>query len=240
MRVATQVRLGAAIVMAAALAACGSSNSSKTATSPSGGPKPGASSAAPQTFSESFDNNDNGWPTTTSSDGTKLAVANGEYSLTLPVGTIRYIRPAALADRKDLMSGVHMTAKVQIREGTQYAFGLACRMSPRDKQYYVARFFDDGTSTIIRREKGGQDRVLHASSSPMTVPTGQPIQLDFTCGEKSGAMTFAFKVNGQQTVTADDKNPLPDNPPGIYAVAGLKTVTSTLVFDDLQISPYTP
>jgi len=37
-----------------------------------------------------------------------------------------------------------------------------------------------------------------------------------------------------------DSDPLPENPPGIYAVAGLNTKTSSFAFDNIAVNPYTP
>jgi hypothetical protein len=53
-------------------------------------------------------------------------------------------------------------------------------------------------------------------------------------------MSLALSINDQIAVQADDPDPLPENPPGIYAVAGLNTPTSSFAFDDILVSKYTP
>jgi hypothetical protein len=245
MDVVSGVRLGTALLAAGALAACGGSSPS-----PQASPTPAASSAAPSAsaspssdtrFFESFDNNDNDWPTRTDPDGTKLAVTDGEYQVTLPAGSIRYIRPAALASRDDVRTGVSVTGKVQALGGKTYAFGLACRMSPSDKQYYVGRLFQDGTSALIRREKGKGEVILKASrANPIDLSESRPVQLVIFCGEKEGKMDLTLTVNGEVAVQAEDATPLPPNPPGIYTVAGLDSPTSTFAYDDILVSPFTP
>ena len=199
------------------------------------------SASSDQDFFESFDSNDNDWPTRSDPDGTKLAVSGGRYLITLPAGSIRYIRPAALAQRSDVRRSVSVTGKVSVVSGKTYAYGLACRMSPSDKQYYIGRLFENGTSAIIRREKGKGERILKSSrANPISLPQGEPVQLVLLCGEKNGSMQLSLTVNGQVAVQADDSNPLPENPPGVYAVAGLDTKTSTFAFDDILVSQYTP
>jgi hypothetical protein len=242
-----RVRLGAAVLAALAVAACGSSNSPKPASSPAG-PTPVNSnpSAGPSAtgadFFDSFDDNHNDWPTRSDPDGSRLTVTGGEYDVRLPAGDIRYIRPAALADRKDLQSSVSVTGTIKILEGSNYSVGLACRMSPQDKQYYIGRVFGDGTSAIVRREKDKGEHILRSSrANPITLQQGAPLQIVLLCGKKpDGSMTLALSINDRIAVQADDPKPLPENPAGIYAVAGLKTPTSSFTFDNIQVSPYTP
>lgn len=252
MSVPTRVRLGAAVVAALAVAACGNNDSPKPAASGTAAPPPSSAapsasasaSAAPSSdedFFESFDSNDNDWPTRSDSDGTKLAVSGGEYRVTLPAGDIRYIRPAALANRSDVKNSVSITTKVRILSGTNYSVGLACRMNPSDKQYYIGRVFGDGTSAIVRREKDKGEHILRSSrANPVKLEEDSPIQLVLLCGEKDGKMSLAFSINGTLAVQADDSDPLPENPPGIYAVAGLNTPTSSFAFDDILVSQYKP
>ncbi len=233
-----------ALLVVGALAACsGCSSTHKTSGAPAAAAtaSAGALPTAGQRFSDSFDNNDNDWPSRTDPDGTKLAVVDGQYRVTLPASRIRYIRPAALAAREDLRSNVSVTGTVQAVEGRTYAFGMACRMNPLDKQYYVGRLFQDGTSALIRREKGKDERILRSSRAhPITLSDGRPVQLTLLCSEKNGKMDLTLTVDGQIAVQADDPTPLPPNPPGIYTVAGLDTPTSTFAFDDIQVSPYPP
>lgn len=246
MSVPTRIRLGSAVVAMLALAACGSGKStSPTPASPSSGPSPTASASPAGSdgpgFVEPFDNNDNDWPMQSAPDGTKLAVADGEYRITLPAGSIRYIRPAALAQRTDVRRNIAISGKVTVISGKTYAYGLACRMSPSDKQYYIGRLFENGTSAITRREKGKGERILKSSrANPVTLAQGQPVQLELRCGEKAGSLQLALSVNGRTAVEVADPSPLPENPPGIYAVAGLDAVTSTFAFDDIRVGPYSP
>lgn len=246
MSVPTRVRLGAAIIAALTMAACGNNGSPKAAAGAGAPPgsAPGAAASAPNgsDFVEPFDNNDDDWPIRSDSDGTRLAVTNGEYEVTLPSGNIRYIRPAALADRQDLQSDVSVSSKVRVLDGTSYSVGLACRMDPADKQYYIGRVFRDGSSALVRREKGKGEFILRNSqANPVRVePGGVPLQLVLLCGEKNGTMSLSLSINGTVTVQADDPTPLPDNPPGIYAVAGLNTPTSSFAFDDIRVGPYQP
>lgn len=245
MKVVTAVRLGTALLAGGALVACGGGSSKPQASAPpasaSATPSASASPSADDRFFDSFDNNDNDWPSRTDPDGTKLEVADGEYRVSLPAGSIRYIRPAALAARDDVRSGVSVTGKVQALEGKTYAFGMACRMDPSDKQYYVGRLFQDGTSALIRREKGGGERILKASrANPIDLADGRPVQLVLFCGEKDGKLDLTLTVNGSVAVQAEDSSPLPPNPPGIYTVAGLDRPSSTFAFDDILVSPYTP
>lgn len=246
MTVPKRVQFGAAMAAAGLLAACGGGSdgpSTPTAAPSSAAPSdsPSATPSAEEEFFESFDNNDNDWPTRSDPDGTKLAITGGNYQVTLPAGSIRYIRPAALAQREDVRKNVSVTGKVRVLGGKKYAFGLACRMSPSDKQYYLGRLFEDGTSAIIRREKDKGERILRSSrANPIDLTAGEPVQLVVLCGEKDGKMTVTLTVNGKQAVTADDPQPLADNPPGIYAVAGLDTPNSAFSFDDILVSPYNP
>jgi hypothetical protein len=235
----------AAGVLAAVLAACGGGSSpSKPAiatTPPAATPSPSASPGSEPDFFEAFDNNDNDWPTLSDRDGTKIAIVGGEYRTTLPAGSIRYIRPAALAQRADVRHSVSITAKVRVLASQTWAAGVACRLSAPEQQYYLGRVFDNGTSALVRRVKGRGDRILRSSrANPIKLVEGQPIQLVLLCGETNGTMSLTLTVNGQVAVQADDPDPLPDNPPGLYVVAGLNTPTSTLAFDDILVSRYTP
>lgn len=245
MNVVAGARLGIALLAAGVLAACGGGSrthqASATPAPSSVGPSASASPSPAAPFTDSFDNNDNDWPTRTDPDGTKLAVTDGTYQVTLPAGSIRYIRPAALAAREDVRSGVVVRGKVQALEGRTYAFGLACRMNPLDKQYYVGRLFQDGSSALIRREKGKGEHILRGSrANPVSLTVGRPVELVLFCGEKDGRMDLTLTVNGQVAVQADDPTPLPPNPPGIYTVAGLQTPRSTFAYDDILVSPYSP
>ena len=115
----------AALLAAGAMAAaCGNDSSPKaqpTAAPPSqpgsSAPTPSASPSADDFF-ESFDNNTNDWPERSDSDGTRLEVTGGQYRITLPAGSIRYIRPAALAQRDDVKQNVSITARVRALDGT--------------------------------------------------------------------------------------------------------------------------
>jgi hypothetical protein len=223
-------------VLLVALASCGGSSSSK--------PSPSAPTVAASTeppFVEPFDNNDNDWPLRADSDGTKLAITNGQYQVTLPAGSIRYIRPAALAQRSDVQHDVSMSAAVTVLDGTTFALGLACRINPLDKQYYLGRVFENGTTAVVRRAKGSGEQMLGSGqTTPIRPDPKTPIRLALTCGQKDGKVQLAFRVNDQPAGQAEDPAPLPDNPPGIYAVAGLTTRFATFGFDDVRVAPGQP
>lgn len=249
MGVATRTRTAAALLAVGALAACGSSSSPRTGPTPglpgpSGaptGPEAAGSPSVDGDFVESFDDNSNDWPTLSERDGTTLAVTDGQYRITMPAASIRYIRPAALSQRDDVRRNVTLAARVSA-SGKTYAYGLACRMSPGDKQYYVGRVFNNGTSAIAKRRKGERaDKVLGANSAqPVDLATGKPADLALTCDEKNGTISITFKVNGRVTVEVDDSEPLPDNAPGIYVVAGVNSTSSSFAFDDVVIGPAKP
>jgi hypothetical protein len=248
------LRLGTALLVAGALVSCGSGSSTPKAdlrtgsvpTPTSVGPSASAPPSADTRFFDGFDNNDNDWPTRTAPDGTTIAVTGGGYQVTLPARNTHYIRPAALAARDDLRSGVSVTGTVRAVSGKTYAVGLACRLSPSERQYYAGRLLQDGTSELVRREKGAGERILDDSHAnpihlpPIHLTQGRPVRLVLFCGEKEGTMDLRLTVNGDVAVQAEDPRPLPENPAGIYAVAGAESPTSTFTFDDVVVEPFTP
>jgi hypothetical protein len=233
--------LGTAIVGAlVSAAACGGPSSAPGSTRPPATVVPSTTDAAAPdrpSFDETFGNNDEDWPNRTDPDGTSYAVTGGQYLVTLRAGSMRYIRPGALAQRADLRGDVAVSAQVRVPRGTGYAVGVACRLDTSNN-YYLGRLGGDGTSLIVRRADNGPEAVLaNGPAQPPQLDPRVPVQLLLTCREQGGVMSVELTVDGRPRVWAVDPHPLPENPPGIYAAAGLSAPTSSFAFDNVSVRP---
>jgi len=202
--------LASAIALTTILAACGSdaatpSSTSSTVPSPDDAPY----------FSESFDDDSNGWGIVDNPDYGTTAYENGDYVWKL-TGRIGHLAPAALGEPIDAGEltladvVVHATATIESGDGVA---GVFCRETPdTDADYQWYEFVVRDGYAAIRLTDSESNIVVLVEDKELALPADEEFQLTGACiGD-----TLSMALNGKPVLQARDDT-LTDGLPGVEA-----------------------
>jgi hypothetical protein len=230
---------GLLLVGALGAAGCGDDNDNENAEA-GGGTTPAASTPAPTTvatvpetvaepdsqpgealFTDSFDDDRNGWGVIDDPQYGSAGFAAGDYVWEF-TGSVAHQLPAVLGEQYDRgeldMRDVVVRADATILAGDG-VIGVFCRETPdtdAEWQWYefVAR---DGFAAIRHADDEGNLDVL-AETDDVSLPAGEPFAIEAACvDDPKGETQLSLTLNGTEVLQATDDEPLGNGAPGLQA-----------------------
>jgi len=231
--------IGLLLVGALGAAGCGDDNDEENAEAGGGtapaAPTPATTTVAtvPETvaesdsrpgealFTDSFDDDRNGWGAIDDPQYGSTAFADGDYVWEF-TGSVAHQLPAVLGEQYDrgelVMRDVVVRAEATILAGDG-VFGVFCRGTPdtdAEWQWYefVAR---DGFAAIRHADVEGNLDVL-AETDDVSLPAGEPLVIEAACvDDVNGEAQLSLTLNGTEVLQATDDEPLGNGVSGLQA-----------------------
>jgi hypothetical protein len=209
---------------------------------------PSASTAAAEaltSFSDSFDDDANGWALPPSDLGT-MTIAGGDFVWDdREFGLRPHVLAATVGDAFDAgrleMTDVRVTASVTPERGAA-AVGVFCREVPdtdADFQWYefVVR---DGYAAIRVGDSNGNLEPL-AETEDATIALGTAATIEATCVDgPDGSAELALSLDGIEVLTADASDPLGNGGAGLQAYGASEDEAdepSLVAWHDFAVQP---